>query len=120
MTTGMTAVAIAAAMLLVAMGSAGAQTPRPMPVMPPVSAAPPAPPPSGSAPSPILTGPGSISLGPQPSYPAPTYPGPLTQQQLQAYRTNLLDQRLRMERAGVSPASPRYRDIQRQLQRLGQ
>jgi hypothetical protein len=89
---------------------------------PPPTAGAPVPPPPGSAPSPILTWPGPIGtapLGPRPTYPAPTYPGPLSQQEMQSYRTDLLDRQLRLERAGVSPASPSYRDIQQQLNRLG-
>jgi hypothetical protein len=38
---------------------------------------------------------------------------------LQAYRNNLITQQRQMEREGVSPANPRYRDIQQQLQQLG-
>jgi hypothetical protein len=117
MTRRMAALAIAAAVLGAGLGTAGAQAP--MPLQPPTAGAPPPPPPPGSVPSPILRGPGAVPLGPQPIYPAPTSPGPVTQQQLQAYRNNLVNQQRRMDRAGVSPANPRYRDIQRQLQQLG-
>lgn len=92
-------------------------------LQPPPTAAAPAPlPPPGSAPSPILTRPGPLGpspYGPHPTYPAARYPGPLDQQQMQSYRQNLLDQRRRLELRGVSPASPRYRDIQQQLNQLG-
>lgn len=112
---------MAAALLFAGLGAAGAQVP--IPLAPPTAAPPPPPPPPGSALSPILTQPGAIGttpLGPHPTYPAPTYPGPLTQQQLQAYRTNLVNQQRQLEQEGVDPASPRYRDIQQQLNRLGQ
>jgi general secretion pathway protein N len=111
------ALAIAAAVLGVGLGPAGAQVP--MPLQPPTAGAPPPPPPPGSVPSPILRGPGAVPLGPQPAYPSPVSPGPLDQQQLQAYRNNLITQQRQMEREGVSPANPRYRDIQQQLQQLG-
>jgi hypothetical protein len=113
---------IAAAALTAGLAAAGAQTPAPMPLMPPTAAAPPPPPPPGSVPSPLLTRPGPIGaapLGPQPSYPAPAFPGPISQQELQAYRAGLIEQQRQLEREGVSPANPRYRDIQQQLNQLG-
>jgi hypothetical protein len=118
MTIRITAVAIAAAALCFGLGVTGARAFTPAPVMPPTAAAPPPPLPAGSVPSPILRGPGGIPFGPQPTYSAPAYPGPLTQQRLQSYRTSLLNQKRQLERAGISPANPRYRDIQQQLQQL--
>jgi general secretion pathway protein N len=115
--TRIAAFVIAAAVLGAGLGPAGAQVP--MPLQPPTAGAPPPPPPPGSVLSPILRGPGAVPLGPQPVYPSPTSPGPLSQQQLQAYRNDLVTRQRRMEREGVSPANPRYRDIQQQLQQLG-
>ena len=111
------ALAIAAATVFAGSGLAGAQVP--MPLAPPTAAAPAPQPPPGSAPSPILTRPGGLPFGPQPSYPASPYPAPLNQQEMQSYRTNLLTRQRQLEGEGVSPASPRYRDIQQQLNQLG-
>jgi hypothetical protein len=111
------ALAVAAATVFAGSGLAGAQVPMPQP--PPTTGAPAPPLPPGSAPSPILTRPGGLPFGPQPSYPASPYPAPLNQQEMQSYHTNLLTRQRRLEGEGVSPASPRYRAVQQQLNPLG-
>jgi hypothetical protein len=66
----------------------------------------------------VLTQPGPIySTTPRtsPSYSSTPTRGPLDQQKLQSYRTDLLSQRWQLERQGVSPDNERYREIQRQL-----
>ena len=121
------AAAVFAGLCLPGWGMAGAQVPPAfaeagLPQPPPTTGAPAPALPPGSAPSPILTRPGPVGrapLGPHPSYPAASFPGPLNQQKMQSYRTDLLTQQRRLEREGVSPASPRYRDIQQQLNQLG-
>ncbi|MGH7097256.1 MAG: hypothetical protein ACREE4_06295 [Stellaceae bacterium] len=113
------ALALAAALLGTGFAAFGAPITTPAPLPPPTAGAPPPPLPPGSIPSPILTRPGGLSLGPQPTYPAPAYPAPLAQQQRQSYRIDLLNQRRALEREGVSPANPRYRELQQQLNQLG-
>jgi hypothetical protein len=98
---------------------AQAQT-SPMPVAPPVSPALPQLP--GSAPSPILTQPGLVHQpfgGTTAPLPPPTATAPIDQQKMQSYRSDLLSQQRALDRAGVSPGSPQYRDIQQQLQQPG-
>jgi hypothetical protein len=50
-----------------------------------------------------------------PAYPSPQLPGPVGQQNTQAYRNGLLGQQWQLERSGVSPDSERRREIQQQL-----
>jgi hypothetical protein len=105
--------------LSLAAAAAQAQTP-PMPVAPPVSPALPQLP--GSAPSPILTQPGLVHQpvgGTTAPLPPPTATAPIDQQKMQSYRSDLLSQQRALDRAGVSPGSPQYRDIQQQLQQAG-
>ena len=64
--------------------------------------------------SPLLLGPGAEPAGPS----APGLPAPIDQQKLQSYRSDLQDQQRSLDRAGVSPADPRYRDIQQRLLQL--
>ncbi|HEV2303614.1 MAG TPA: hypothetical protein VGR91_18775 [Stellaceae bacterium] len=118
--------AFAAAFLLVAAGPAGhapmllapaptLQPAGPVPLAPPTNPGPgPAPPSTGI--SPLLLGPGAETSGP--SAPTMAFPDPIDQQKLQSYRTDLLDQQRALDRTGVSPADPRYRDIQQQLLQL--
>jgi hypothetical protein len=54
-----------------------------------------------------------------PAYPSPQLPGPTGQQNMQSYRNNLLGQRWRLERSGVSPSSERSREIDQQLNQPG-
>jgi hypothetical protein len=98
-----------------AAAQARAQT-TPMPVAPPVSPALPQMP--GSAPSPILTQPGLVHQpfgGTTAPVPPPAATAPIDQQKMQSYRSDLLNQQRALDRQGVSPASPQYRDIQQQL-----
>ena len=112
---------LAALVVLMLAGTiaAQAQTP-PMPVAPPVSPALPQLP--GSAPSPILTQPGLAHQpfgGTTAPIPPPAATSPIDQQKMQSYRSDLLSQQRALDRAGVSPGSPQYRDIQQQLQQPG-
>jgi hypothetical protein len=50
-----------------------------------------------------------------PAYPATQLPGPIGQQNTQAYRNGLLQQQWQLDRSGVSPGSERSREIQQQL-----
>jgi hypothetical protein len=93
--------------------------PTPAPVTPPINPGPAIVPPAGL--SPLLTQPGPIAPDADqamPAYPSPQYPGPVGQQNLQAYRNGLLQQQWQLERSGVSPGSDRSREIQRQLNEL--
>jgi len=54
-----------------------------------------------------------------PAYPPPQLPGPVGQQNMQAYRNSLLGQQWQLERSGVSPDSERSREIQQQLSQPG-
>lgn len=118
--------AAAAAFLLAAAGHAGHApstfVPAPAPVFQPAMPAP-LPPPTSPGPgpampssgiSPLLLGPGAEPAGPS----APGVPAPIDQQKLQSYRNDLQDQQRSLDRAGVSPADPRYRDIQQRLLQL--
>jgi hypothetical protein len=90
--------------------------PTPAPVTPPINPGPAIVPPSGL--SPLLTEPGPVSPAPEramPAYPSPQLPGPTGQQNMQAYRNNLLQQQWQLERSGVGPGSERSREIQQQL-----
>jgi hypothetical protein len=90
--------------------------PTPAPVPPPVNPGPATVPPAGL--SPLLREPGPVYPTPQkamPAYPPPQLPGPVGQQNLQAYRNSLLSQQWQLERNGVSPDSERSREIQQQL-----
>jgi hypothetical protein len=98
-----------------------APAPTPAPLAPPVNPGPaPAPPPSLS---PILTQPGPVFTIPEraaPSYPETQYPNPVDQQKSDAYRRALEQEQRQRDRAGVSPASRRSREIQQQLNQPGQ
>jgi len=50
-----------------------------------------------------------------PVYPSLQLPGPVGQQNMQAYRNSLLGQQWQRERSGVGPGSERSREIQQQL-----
>ena len=94
--------------------------PTPAPVTPPINPGPATVPPAGL--SPLLTQPGPIAPDADqamPAYPSPQYPGPVGQQNLQAYRNSLLQQQWQLERSGVSPDSERSREIQQQLNQPG-
>ncbi len=95
--------------------------PTPAPLAPPINPGPaPAPPPSLS---PILTQPGPVFMIPEraaPSYPQTQYPAPVDQQKLGTYRSGLEREQQRRDRAGVSPATRRSREIQQQLNQPGQ
>jgi hypothetical protein len=98
-----------------------APAPSPAPLAPPINpGAAPAPAPSLS---PILTQPGPLLTIPEraaPSYPETQYPGPVDQQKLRAYRKGLEQEQRRRDRAGVSPATERSREIQQQLNQPGE
>lgn len=135
----MTRAAIGAVLLLTAVwvgGAAAAQlhgpvflppptiapAPTPAPLAPPINPGPaPSPPPSLS---PLLTEPGPVfTLPPEraaPSYPETQYPNPVDQQKSRAYRNGLEQEQRQRDRAGVSPASRRSREIQQQLNQPGQ
>jgi len=88
----------------------------PAPLAPPINPGYVAAPPSGL--SPILTQPGPVYELPQPPnapYPPPQLPGPIDQQKLQSYRNYLRAQQWQMQSQGISPATPRSREIQQQL-----
>jgi hypothetical protein len=90
--------------------------PTPAPLAPPVNPGPAVVPPAGL--SPLLTEPGPVSPPPQramPVYPSLQLPGPVGQQNMQAYRNSLLGQKWQRERSGISPGSERSREIQQQL-----
>jgi hypothetical protein len=90
--------------------------PTPAPLAPPVNPGPAVVPPAGL--SPLLTEPGPVFLPPQramPVYPSLQLPGPVGQQNIQAYRNSLLSQKWQRERRGISPGSERSREIQQQL-----
>jgi hypothetical protein len=97
--------------------AANAQT-APSPLAPPVN---PTPVPNPASPlSPILTNPGLAlqPYAPRTAAPGGTSASPLNQQQMQSYRNDLIGQQRALDREGVSPASPQYRDIQQQLNQL--
>ena len=90
--------------------------PTPAPLAPPINPGPATVPPAGL--SPLLTQPGPLSPeAPEamPAYPATPLPGPIGQQNTQAYRNGLLQQQWERDRSGVSPGSERSREIQQQL-----
>jgi hypothetical protein len=90
--------------------------PTPAPLAPPVNPGPAVVPPAGL--SPLLTEPGPVFLPPQramPVHPSLQLPGPVGQQNIQAYRNSLLSQKWQRERRGISPGSERSREIQQQL-----
>ena len=94
--------------------------PTPAPVAPPVNPGPATVPPAGL--SPLLTEPGPVYPTPDramPAYPSPRLPGPTGEQNMQAYRNNLLQQQWQLERSGVSPGNERSREIQQQLNQPG-
>jgi hypothetical protein len=143
--SGLTALFLLAATSALSAGSGAALVPGanpagPVPIpgglvpapgaAPPAAAAPaPLPPPvnPGYAPaapsglSPILTEPGPLIIAPQRPY-APysplQLPGPIDEQKMQSYRNSLTDRLRQLERQGVSPADPRRREIQQQLNEL--
>ena len=93
--------------------------PTPAPLAPPVNPGPAVVPPAGL--SPLLTEPGPVFLPPQramPVYPPLQLPGPIGQQNMQAYRNGLLGQQWQRERRGISPGSERSREIQQQLNQI--
>ena len=89
----------------------------PIPLAPPVNPGYVPAPPNGL--SPILTQPGPVITLPPPTtrpYAAPPpLPGPIDQQKTQSYRNELIGRQWRQERQGVSPADPRAREVQQQL-----
>ena len=88
----------------------------PAPLAPPVNPGY-APAPSPSL-SPILTQPGPLITAPErpyAPYPPLQLPGPIDQQKTQSYRDSLIDRQWQLQRQGVSPADPRSREIQQQL-----
>ena len=90
--------------------------PTPAPVAPPINPGPATVPPAGL--SPLLTEPGPVYETPEqamPAYPATPLPGPIGQQNTQAYRNGLLQQQWERDRSGVNPGSERSREIQQQL-----
>ena len=90
--------------------------PTPAPLAPPINPGPATVPPAGLSPS--LTEPGPVSPTLEramPAYPATPLPGPIGQQNTQAYRNSLLQQQWERDRSGVSPGSERSREIQQQL-----
>src|SRR5947209_3654322 len=90
--------------------------PTPAPLAPPINPGPATVPPAGL--SPLLTEPGPVYATPEqamPAYPATPLPGPIGQQNTQAYRNGLLQQQWERDRSGVSPGSERSREIQQQL-----
>jgi hypothetical protein len=110
---------LAAALVVLLVGAAGAMAQvSPAPLAPPTSPVPvPAPP---SPMSPILTNPG---LALQPFGHAGATPGgttlsPLDQQRMQSYRNQLNSDQRALDRQGVSPGSEQYREIQQQLNQL--
>jgi hypothetical protein len=111
------AVALIAILFAAAAAAANAQT-APSPLAPPVN---PAPAPNPTSPlSPILTNPGLAlqPYAPRTAAPGGTSASPLNQQQMQSYRNDLIGQQRALDREGVSPGSPQYRDIQQQLNQL--
>ena len=114
---------VVAAALIAFVGAAFAQrgptiysAPTPAPLAPPINPGPATVPPAGL--SPLLTEPGPIYATPEqgmPAYPATPLPGPIGQQNTQAYRNGLLQQQWERDRAGVNPGSERSREIQQQL-----
>ena len=94
--------------------------PTPAPLAPPINPGPATVPPAGL--SPLLTQPGPVAPDADqemPAYATPQLPGPTGQQSTQAYRNGLLQQQWQLDRAGVSPDSERYREIQQQLSQPG-
>ena len=90
--------------------------PTPAPLAPPINPGPATVPPAGL--SPLLTQPGPLAPeAPEamPAYPATPLPGPIGQQNTQAYRNGLLQQQWERDRSGISPGSERSREIQQQL-----
>ena len=90
--------------------------PTPAPLAPPINPGPATVPPAGL--SPLLTQPGPLAPEAQeamPAYPATPLPGPIGQQNTQAYRNGLLQQQWERDRSGVNPGSERSREIQQQL-----
>jgi hypothetical protein len=89
----------------------------PAPLAPPINPGYVPPPPNGL--SPILTRPGPvITLPQQPPAPyaaPPALPGPIDQQKARSYRNDLIERQRQQERSGVSPADPRAREVQQQL-----
>jgi hypothetical protein len=94
-----------------------APPPPPAPMAPPINPGYVPPPPNGL--SPILTQPGPVITLPQrpprPYAAPPLLPGPIDQQKLQSYRNSLIERDWRQQREGVSPADPRARELQQQL-----
>ena len=90
--------------------------PTPAPVAPPINPGPATVPSAGL--SPLLTEPGPVYPTPEramPAYPATPLPGPIGQQNTQAYRNGLLQQQWQLDRSGVGPATEYSREIQQQL-----
>jgi hypothetical protein len=114
---------------VIAAGTPNLPAPGPTPLPPPATPAPLAPP-TAAAPAPSTNfGPSPILTQPGPIYPAapspgaavsPPAPSAIDQQKLGAYRSSLLQQQRQLEDQGVSPADPRLREIQQQLNQPGQ
>ena len=102
-------------MLLGVAALASAQT-RVAPTPPPINAPPPAAP--GSSLSPILTNPGLAGSSTPLGNPAAPSASPLSQQENQAYRNELMSNQRSMDVQGVSPGSDAYRTNQQQLNQL--
>jgi hypothetical protein len=91
----------------------------PAPSAPPVAVAPA--PSTSTGLSPILTQPGPLVGAPTAPLPGalpPPVPGPIDQQKTQSYRYDLEQQRRTLQYQGVSPADPRVREIQQQLDQM--
>ena len=110
-------VLVALLMTLAGTNGANAQV-TPAPVPPPSSPVPAPNPPSPM--SPLLTNPGFALTPYAPRAAAPSGPSvsPLNQQQNQAYQNQLNSEQRALDRAGVSPGSEQYRDVQQQLNQL--
>ncbi|HTV44662.1 MAG TPA: hypothetical protein VMF05_05045 [Stellaceae bacterium] len=95
---------------------APAPPPAPVPSPPPINPGYAPAPPSGL--SPILTQPGPVYQLPRPAYsayPPPALPGPIDQQKLQTYRTDLRSRLWQLQRQGINPGSLPSRELEQQL-----
>ncbi len=75
----------------------------------------------GTSLSPILTEPGPLIRPPAAvaPLPPPALPAsPIDSQEINAYRFDLENRERALELQGVSPADPRFREVEQQLQRL--
>lgn len=110
-------VLVALLTILAGTGGAAAQI-TPTPVPPPSSPIPAPNPPSPM--SPLLTNPGLALTPYAPRAPSPSGPSvpPLNQQQTRSFQSQLNSEQRALDRAGVSPGSEQYREIQQQLNQL--